>query len=107
MVTKEPEDLRPLAAAVEYVMTVDPPLKEYSKTSPAHFVRIIERMVEYNEKQLQLARIEAKIEVCDKYLGYRAASDTEAEAIQWLDNQRDELTAQKARLTTKGGDHDT
>lgn len=35
--------------------------------------------------------LEAKIEVCDKYLGFRAASDTEHEAIQWLDFQRDEL----------------
>ena len=40
---------------------------------------------------IQQEIVKAKIEVADKYLGYRAASDTEAEAIQWLDHERTEL----------------
>lgn len=44
--------------------------------------------------------IEAKIEVADKYLAYRAASDTESEAIQWLDFQRTELRSTLKRKDT-------
>ena len=50
--------------------------------------QVIEGYIIADRKRVAL---EAKIEVCDKYLGFRAASDTEHEAIQWLDFQRDEL----------------
>ena len=61
-------------------------------------------MVDMNELKLAIMQLiiadrkrvalEARLEVCDKYLSFRAASDTEYEAIQWLDFQRDELNAE-------------
>ena len=39
-----------LVLAVEYVMKNDAVLNEYSKYSPAHFVRIIERTLQYVEE---------------------------------------------------------
>lgn len=56
----------------------------------------IERL--HDHQEFKRAVIEAKLEVCNKYLGYRAASETEAEAIQWLDFNRTELEQELAQL---------
>ena len=50
-------------------------------------------LLAWHQRKLDEAVTQAYLEFCNKYLGYRAASDTEAEAIQWLDMQRDELEA--------------
>ena len=54
-------------------------------------VELIMQLITADRKRIAL---EAKIEICDKYLSFRAASDTEHEAIQWLDFQRNELHAE-------------
>lgn len=47
-----------LVKASEYVMKQDPVLKEYSRHSPGHFMRIIERMLEFHQQEANRQKIE-------------------------------------------------
>ncbi len=67
---------------------------EYKTPNYIPAVERIDHIMQLITADRKRVALEAKIEVCDKYLGYRAASSTEAEAIQWLDFQRDELHAE-------------
>lgn len=60
---------------------------------------LVAYILSWHQSQVDQAVREAKVEVANKYLAYRATSDTEAEAIAWLDNQRDEILDFLAKLT--------